>query len=86
MANKIVYAENVRQAFQFAESGNAEICLTSFTLVGARGGQPIDAAWYPPIEQTAALLKQSPQALKLFNYLTGPEAKEIYRKHGLAAP
>ena len=36
LAGKIVYAENVRQALQFAESGNADAALVAWPLVKGR--------------------------------------------------
>ena len=80
---KIVYAENVRQAFQFAETGNADVCLAAYPLVSGRGGTPIDAGWYQPIEQVAALLRETEPARQAFEFLTGPEGRRFFRRHGL---
>src|SRR5215207_5354167 len=52
---KIVHAENVRQALQFAETGNADVAIVALSLVAHdRSGQmlAIDPALHGPIEQT----------------------------------
>ena len=81
--SKIVYAENVRQAYQFTESGNADVCLVSMSLVAGKNGFALQSSWHQPIEQTAALLRDSPDARKLFDYLTGPRGRDFFRRHGL---
>ncbi len=84
VAGKIVYAENVRQAFQFAETGNADICLVAYSLVpGEKGGVPLDPHWYQPIEQTAVLLRGTRMARQVFDFLTGPKGHDFFQRHGL---
>jgi molybdate transport system substrate-binding protein len=54
LEGKIVQAENVRQALQFAETGNADVALVALSLVARdESGQrlPIDPSLYHPIEQ-----------------------------------
>src|ERR1700689_576427 len=57
---KIVYGENVRQALQFAESGNVEAVITSWTLLIGKG-KLLPAEWHAPIRQTAAVVESSKQ-------------------------
>jgi molybdate transport system substrate-binding protein len=58
---KIVQAENVRQALQFAETGNADVALVSRSLT-ARGGAghqlAIDPALHAAIEQTLVVCRR----------------------------
>jgi len=81
--SKVVYAESVRQAFQFAETGNADVALVAYPLVVGKSGIPVDPGWYKPMEQTAALLTHSPAARLAFDFLTGPEGRALFRSHGL---
>jgi molybdate transport system substrate-binding protein len=82
---KIVYGENVRQALQFAESGNVEAVITSWTLLFGKGTL-LPAEWHAPIRQTGAVLKASTQAdaaRRFLKFLTGPEARKILSAGGL---
>lgn len=55
LEGKIVQAENVRQALQFAQTGNADVAIVALSLVARdeTGNQlAIDPALHAPIEQT----------------------------------
>ena len=52
---KIVYGENVRQALQLFDSGNADAVLTSDGLISERHPQLIPADWHRPIIQKAGV-------------------------------
>jgi molybdate transport system substrate-binding protein len=82
---KIVYGENVRQALQFAESGNVDAVITSWTLLIGKGTL-LPAEWHAPIRQTGAIVKSSTQsdaARRFLKFLTGPEARKILGDGGL---
>jgi molybdate transport system substrate-binding protein len=82
---KIVYGENVRQALQFAESGNADAVITSWTLLIGKG-KLLPAEWHSPIRQTGAVVKSSSQpdaARRFLKFLVGPEAQKILNDGGL---
>jgi molybdate transport system substrate-binding protein len=82
---KIVYGENVRQALQFAESGNVEAVITSWTLLIGKG-MLLPAEWHSPIRQTGAVVKSSGQAdaaRRFLKFLTGAEAQKILKDGGL---
>lgn len=82
---KIVYGENVRQALQFAESGNVDAVITSWTLLIGKG-MLLPAAWHSPIRQTAAVVKSSSQAdaaRRFLKFLLSPEAQKILTNGGL---
>ncbi|HVP00629.1 MAG TPA: molybdate ABC transporter substrate-binding protein [Bryobacteraceae bacterium] len=83
---KIVYGENVRQALQFAESGNVEAVITSWTLLIGKGTL-LPAEWHKPIRQTGAILKSSAQAeaaRRFLKFLTGSEAQKTLNDNGLS--
>ena len=82
---KIVYGENVRQALQFAESGNVDAVITSWTLLIGKG-KLLSAEWHSPIRQAGAVVKSSSQqdaATRFLKFLTGPQAQKILNAGGL---
>ena len=88
---KIVYGENVQQAFQFAQSGNADAALISHALTfGAAGASlPVPQELYKPLRQAIAAVRASkqPDAAKNFiQFLTGAEGRDILRKYGFSLP
>jgi molybdate transport system substrate-binding protein len=82
---KIVYGENVRQALQFAESGNVDAVITSWTLLIGKGTL-LPEAWHAPIRQTGAILKSSSQteaARRFLKFLLSAPAQKILNDGGL---
>jgi len=83
---KLIYAENVRQALQFAESGNADVALTAWSLVFDRGGSLVSAGTHAPIRQTGAVLagsKNPALAREFLRFLTSPAGRAVLAAHGL---
>jgi molybdate transport system substrate-binding protein len=89
---KLVTAENIAQTAEFAESGNAQLALISLTIASSphfRGlgtfvRIPTDA--YPPIRQSAVVLKSSRQqqlARDFLRWLTSPTVQQQLRSFGL---
>jgi molybdate transport system substrate-binding protein len=85
---KLVEGTDIAQAFQFVESGNAEVGFIALSqLAGKTGGSRwlVPQDLYPAIKQDAVLLKKGAnhEAAKAFlDYLKGPEAQEIIVKYG----
>ena len=88
---KLVFGENVAQALQFVQSGNAEIGIVALSLAVSPSvreqGQfwevPLDS--YPRMEQGGVILKwaKDADAARLFAaFLTKPEGRAILKKHG----
>jgi len=88
VAGRIVMGENVSQALQFVESGNAELGFVA--LSQARGNEAasvwiVPAELYAPIRQDAVLLKQgeaSAAAADFLAFLKGPKASAIIEQDG----
>lgn len=89
---KLVVAENIAQAAQFVDSGNAEAGLISMTsaltprLAAAGRYYVIPAKEYPPIEQGAVLVSNSAQrvaAKKFLVFLMSTPTQQLLRKYGL---
>jgi molybdate transport system substrate-binding protein len=83
--SKIVYGENVRQALQLFDSGNADVVFTSDGLVSDRNPQLIPADWHEPIIQKGGIVsacsKQKEAAL-FMQFMLGPIAQAIFARHG----
>jgi molybdate transport system substrate-binding protein len=83
--SRIVYAENVRQALQFAETGNVEVALVASANVAQRdAGLLIDDSLHQPIEQ--ALVQCKPDGAKFIEFLETAEAKEVMKRYGFTLP
>ncbi len=82
----IVYAENVRQTVQFAESGNADVTITAWSLVHDRDAILVPSELHAPIRQVGAEIRRSKQrrlGRKFMEFLTSPEGGRILTEHGL---
>jgi molybdate transport system substrate-binding protein len=87
-----VYAENVRQALQMAESGNADAAIVSFSHAErAKGGKAheVDASLHAPLDQMLVVCKngKNPGSGAAFaRYLASPEARQVFSKGGFLPP
>ena len=84
LKSRIVYAESVRQAFQFAESGNADVCLCSGTFVSSKGGIVVREA--EPLRQVAALVgasRNAPAGRRFLAWLRSAAGQRALRQSGL---
>ncbi|MGH9742484.1 MAG: molybdate ABC transporter substrate-binding protein [Candidatus Acidiferrum sp.] len=87
---KLVYGENISQAVQFVQSGNAQAGIVALSLAlspemkdGKRWEIPADM--YPPIEQAAILMKSSmskDEARAFLDFVKSPAARKILEKYG----
>lgn len=88
MQPKIVLGDNIAQAYQFIDTGNAELGLISLSqVVSVQGGSrwPVPEHLYTPIRQDAVLTKagaNSDPAKAFLAFLKGPEATAILEKYG----
>jgi len=86
---RIVYAENVRQAFEYASSGNTDAVVTAWSLVHHRSGVLLDSTLYDPLRQAGAVVASSKQraaAQKLLDYLCGARGQAVLASYGWFAP
>ncbi|MDY8109842.1 molybdate ABC transporter substrate-binding protein [Fulvimarina sp. 2208YS6-2-32] len=90
LKSRIVQGQNIGQAYQFVETGNAEVGFVALGQVsqaetGSRWIVPRDL--YAPIRQDAVLLKTgeaNPAAAAFVAFLKGDEAAAIIEKYGYA--
>jgi molybdate transport system substrate-binding protein len=92
LAPRIVYAENIRQTMQFAESGNAEVALVALSLVvdnHAGTSLPVDEAMHAPIDQALVACNRgkNPAGGRAFAaFVNSPAGRERMRRYGLLLP
>ena len=95
VADRLVFGENVSQAAQFAESGNAQAAFVALAhaLAPAMQGKgkfwqvPVD--FYPALAQSVVVLSHSPnkkQAIQFLDYVKTQEAAETLKKYGFTLP
>jgi molybdate transport system substrate-binding protein len=92
---KLVLGENVSQAAQLVESGNADVGILALSLavapaLSAAGRYlEIPAAWHPPIEQAVVVLSGSSHkdaARQFVATLKRPDVGDLLRRFGFTAP
>ena len=92
---KFVLGENVSQAAQFVQSGNADAGIIPLSLArsarAATGGDyvAISPSLYPAIEQAGVVLRSSRQkdaARAFLEYLTRPDVIEMLADAGFGPP
>lgn len=87
LEKKLVYGENVQQALQFAQSGNADAVITAWSLVHDRGGVLLPADWHQPIRQVGGAVAGRPNAeaaRRFLRFLSSPEGRKILEKSGFS--
>jgi molybdate transport system substrate-binding protein len=92
---KLVFAENLSQAAQMAESGNADVALLGHALALDRRLQAagrfvgIPTRLHPPIVQAVAIVSSSrnkANARALLDYAKSPEARATFESFGFEVP
>lgn len=91
--DKIIYADNISQTAQFAQTGNAEVAFLalSLTLTPEMKGSVflVDPKTYKPVEQAMVLVKSwkvNPEAAKFMKYVLSEKCKPIFEKNGYIVP
>ncbi len=91
---KLVFGENISQAAQFVQSGNAQLGILALSLTRApamRQGKSweIPPEFYPLIRQGAAILKGARNAggaRRLLEFLQSAGVREILQRFGFSPP
>jgi molybdate transport system substrate-binding protein len=95
IADRLVLGENVGQAAQFAESGNAQVGIIALAHALAPSVRSLGRYWivpedsYPALEQGAVILSKSKNktlGAQFLKYLAGSESQAIFRQFGFVAP
>jgi molybdate transport system substrate-binding protein len=88
---KLVFANNIGMARQFAATGNAEAAFTAYSLVMQEPGTilKVDPKLHAPLDQALGILTASTQqepARAFAAFLASKEGKTILRNSGYIAP
>ena len=91
---KLVYGENISQAAQFVQSGNAQAGIIAHSLAlspGMKDGKAweIPAGTHPPIEQGAVVLKSAKNktaGVEFLKFVKSTAGQAILEKYGFAIP
>jgi len=91
---KLVYGENISQAAQFVQSGNAQAGIVAMSLAvspAMRDGKQwvIPAEMHPPIEQGAIILKDAKNedaAQAFLDFVKSPTGRSTLAKYGFEFP
>ena len=88
---KLVYADNIRQTLQYAETGNVDVAIVSLSLSQEGKGRwtLIPEELHQPIDQGLAVIKstRNETAARAFaSFVTGPRGREILGRYGFAFP
>ncbi len=82
----LVYGENVRQALQYVETGNAEVGILAWSLIFDKGGYLIPDDLHPAIRQVAAPVQRKGGNAKgaeaFIQFLLSPVGRGIFARHG----
>jgi molybdate transport system substrate-binding protein len=91
LAPKLVYGNNVAQAYQFVATGNAELGFVALSQIAAhdRGSRWIvPEELHAPIAQDAVVLERGAgnrAAAAFAAFMKGPEARAVKQKYGYGA-
>ncbi|MGB4786358.1 MAG: molybdate ABC transporter substrate-binding protein, partial [Candidatus Acidiferrum sp.] len=92
---KLVYGENISQATQFVQSGNAQAGIIALALAISPGMKDLGKMWlipselHPPIEQAAVVVKssQKKEAAKAFlEYIKSAAGTAVMDRYGFTTP
>jgi molybdate transport system substrate-binding protein len=91
---RLVYGENIAQAAQFVASGSAQVGIIALSLASSplmRSGKrwEIPANMYPPIEQSAVILRSAKDkegARAFVDFLKSDAGRKILESNGFMVP
>src|SRR5215469_2893784 len=95
LANRFVLGENVSQAAQFAESGNAQAGFVALAHALSpaikKNGKfwVVPADYYPPLEQGVVIITSSrrkKEAADFLEYMKTKEVSDVLRRYGFTLP
>ncbi|HKG46047.1 MAG TPA: molybdate ABC transporter substrate-binding protein [Pyrinomonadaceae bacterium] len=84
---KLVYGDNIRQALQYAQTGNVEVAMVALSLSIQSNGRwtLIPEELHQPIDQGLAVIKttSNEKAARAFAaFISSPQGKAIMKKYG----
>lgn len=92
LKSRLLFGENVRQAFQFAESGNADAAIVALSLVIGDHENPwllIDDGLHEPIDQALTVCNRGRSrdgGGAFARFVGSDEGRRVMRKYGFLLP
>ncbi|HZS46350.1 MAG TPA: molybdate ABC transporter substrate-binding protein [Blastocatellia bacterium] len=88
---KMVFAENIQETLQFAQTGNVDVAIVALSLSVSSNGRwiLIPQELYKPIDQSVAVLKgtkHEKDARAFVQFINQPVSREIMKKYGFKLP
>ncbi|MFQ5612952.1 MAG: molybdate ABC transporter substrate-binding protein, partial [Anaerolineae bacterium] len=88
---RLVLGENVRQALQFVQTGDAPLGIVALSIAGVPEVNYIllEADLHQPLNQALAVIKGTPReaaARAFVEFVNGPEGRSIMKKYGFLLP
>lgn len=85
--SRVVFGENVAQAYQLARTGNADVAIVARSVLG-EGDEwgEVDTGLYTPIDQAAGVTagQQNPEARAFLDFVLSPRGQSILAENGFA--
>jgi molybdate transport system substrate-binding protein len=84
---KLVYGENIRQAMQYAQTGNAEVAITALSLSVVSEGHwtLVPEELHKPLDQAMAVIKATrmeEESRRFAQFINSPQGRSTMRKYG----
>jgi molybdate transport system substrate-binding protein len=89
---RLVYGENVAQALQLVQSGNADAGIVALPVVIEMSGvehRPVDPSLHEPLRQAGAVLRDAVDPFggeRFLEFIMSDRGQEILRRFGFEAP
>jgi molybdate transport system substrate-binding protein len=88
---RVVYAQNVSQAKQYAATGNAEVAFIPLALVKPGEGTYVEVSesLHRPIDQALGVIESSTKqatARQFVSFVLSPEGQQLLSKNGYSSP
>ncbi|HSE30102.1 MAG TPA: molybdate ABC transporter substrate-binding protein [Pyrinomonadaceae bacterium] len=88
---KLVYGENIRQAMQYAQTGNVEVAIISLSLTTESDGHwlLVSDELHNPLDQALAVIKgaKNEAAARAFtDFVIGQSGQAIMKRYGFTLP
>jgi molybdate transport system substrate-binding protein len=88
---KLVYGENVRQALQFVQTGNAEAGIVALSVANVPDVTytVIDDRLHKPLNQAMAVLVQTShpsEASAFLDFVNSPQGRSVMKRYGFLLP
>jgi molybdate transport system substrate-binding protein len=88
---RVIYAQNVSQARQYAATGNAEVAFIPLALVKPGEGTYLEVqeSLHRPISQALGVVESSPKqdaARQFVSFVLSPEGQQLLKANGYSLP